>query len=375
MKGMPCIGILCVFLIVLPAGNVVSQTRSSQTKLSPPARLQYGVSLYGRGFWPEAVMELKQCYSETNDPALKADALYWIAMTELAAGNYENSIKAMDELDRVSLVNTKYAEIPYHRGRVYYYLGRYDEAISLFRKYIDSIAVDVPGESARKPAALYWMGECLYSLGQLDKAQDVFSLVVEQYPQSVKYEASSYRLALINQKKIEVELLSLLKWTHEESLKTVDEYQRRERTYDQAIIAYQKKIAEMLRDSHLAELEASNADYRRRLIEAQARIATLEQRLEETSLRAASWYTNITPSSPPDPGTYRENTGSYVDNTARDTVVSPGAAAPPPPPPPPVSAGIPAAPHPPASQEERIENIRRSSTDLINQLTEALNNR
>jgi tetratricopeptide (TPR) repeat protein len=374
MKGKPCIGILCVFLIVLPAGNAVSQTRGGQTKLSPQARLQYGVSLYGRGFWPEAVAELRQCYSETNDPAMKADALYWIAMTELAAGNYENSIKAMDELERVSPANTKYAEVPYHRGRVYYYLGRYDEAISLFRKYIDSIAVDVPGESARKPAALYWMGECLYSLGQLDKAQDVFSLIVEQYPQSVKYEASSYRLALINQKKIEVELLSILKWTHEESLKTVEEYQRRERTYDQAIVAYQKKIAEMLRDSHLAELEASNTDYRRRLIEAQARITALEQRLEETAARAAPRYTNTTPSSPPAPSPYRENTGSYVDNTARttarDTAVSPGAAAPPP-----VSTGIPTDPLPAASPEERVENIRQSSIDLINQLTQVLNSR
>jgi tetratricopeptide (TPR) repeat protein len=368
MKGKPYIGILCVFLAVLSAGNAVSQARDRQTKLSPQARLQYGVSLYGRGFWPEAVEELRQSYSETNDPAIKADALYWIAMTELAAGNYENSIRAMDELERVSPANTKYAEVPYHRGRVYYYLGRYDEAISLFRTYIDSIAVDVPGESARKPAALYWMGECLYSLGQLNKAQDVFSLIVEQYPQSVKYEASSYRLALINQKKVEVELLAILKWTHEESLKTVEEYQRRERTYEQAISAYQKKIAEMLRDSHLAELEASNADYRRRLIEAQARSTVLEQRLEEAGMaRTATRYTNTTPSSPPDSGPYRENTGSYVGNTARNTGISPGSAAAPPP----VSTGTPSRSA--ANREERIEKIRQASTDLRNHLTKLLN--
>jgi TolA-binding protein len=217
------------------------------------------------------------------------------------------------------------------------------------------------------------MGECLYSLGQLNKAQDVFSQIVEQYPQSVKYEASSYRLALINQKKIEVELLAILKWTHEESLKTVEEYQRRERTYDQAIIAYQKKIAEMLRDSHLADLEASNADYRRRLIEAQARITALEQRLEEAGLaRSATRYTNTTPSSPPNSGPYRENTGSYVGDTARNTGGSPDPATVPPPP---ASTGTPADPRPAPGREERIENIRQSSIDLINQLTQALNSR
>jgi TolA-binding protein len=355
MKGRPHIGVLCVFLIVLAASNAVPQS-GGQTRLSPQARLQYGVSLYGKGLWPEAAAELRQSYSETNDLALKADALYWIAMAELAAGNYENSIRAMDELKRISPDNAKYADLPYHRGRACYYLGRYDEAITLFRAYTDSIGEDGSGEAARKPAAFYWMGECLYSMGQLDKAQDVFSLIVEQYPQSVKYEAASYRLALINQKKIEVELLSILKWTHEESLKTVEEYQRRERAYDQAIVAYQKKIAEMLRDSYLAELESSNADYLRRLAEAEERVAALEQRLGEAGIsQPSSLYTNTTPSSPGGSGSYRENTGSYVDNTARNTA-SPAVT-------------------PAQGQAERVDNIRQSSIDLIDQLTQTLNNR
>jgi TolA-binding protein len=287
-------------------------------------------------------------------------------MTELAAGNYENSIRAMDELKRISPDNAKYADLTYHRGRACYYLGRYDEAITLFRAYTDNITVDGPGESARKPAAFYWMGECLYSLGQLDKAQDVFSLIVEQYPQSVKYEAASYRLALINQKKIEVELLSLLKWTHEESLRTVEEYQRRERAYDQAIVAYQKKIAEMLQDSYLAELESSNTGYRRRLAEAEAQIIAMERRLEEMNVsRSSSMYTNTTPTSPLSSGSdsYRENTGSYVDNTARNTASSAGASAPP------------SGSRPASSQAERVDSIKQSSIDLINQLTQTLNDR
>jgi TolA-binding protein len=369
MKDKLHIGILCVFLIVLPAGNAISQN-SGQTALSPQMRLQYGISLYGKGLWQQAAAELRQSYSEANDPALKADALYWIAMTELAAGNYENSIRAMDELKRISPDNAKYADLPYHRGRACYYLGRYDEAITLFRTYTDSITVDGSEESARKPAAFYWMGECLYSMGQLDKAQDVFSLIVEQYPQSVKYEAASYRLALINQKKIEAELLSILKWTHEESLKTVEEYQRRERAYDQAIVAYQKKIAEMLRDSYLAELESSNADYRRRLAEAEAQIASLEQRLEEANISRSSLYTNTAPASPVSPGSYRENSGSYVDNTARNNA-PPGVT----PVPTPGSASAPSGSRTAPDQAERVDSIRQSSIDLINQLTQTLNNR
>jgi tetratricopeptide (TPR) repeat protein len=231
--------------------------------------------------WQEALAELRQAYLEGTSPPRKAEALYWIAMAELAAGRYEDSVRAMDELQRLAPGDTRYAEVPYHRGRVYYYLGRYDDAIVLFRTFLDSIAVDVPGENARRPAALYWMGECLYALGQLDRSREIFSLVVEQYPHSVKYEASSYRLALINQKRIEAELLSILKWSHEESLRTVEEYQRRERSYDQAIIAYQRRIAGLLQDDRAARLEEENAGLRRRLAEAEEQAAWLESQLEE----------------------------------------------------------------------------------------------
>jgi hypothetical protein len=91
-------------------------------------------------------------------------------------------------------------------------------------------------------------------------------------------------VALISQKKIEAELLSILKWTHEESLKTVEEYQRRERSYDQAIIAYQKRIADLLKGNGPSEAENAGADYRQRLEDAEARIALLESRLREANV-------------------------------------------------------------------------------------------
>jgi len=111
-----------------------------------------------------------------------------------------------------------------------------------------------------------------------------------------------YRLALIDQKQIEAELLELLKWTHEEALNTMEEYQRRERSYEQALISYQKRIADMLRDMGLSDietenvqfrqqlstLERENAQYKERLATAEARIKTLEEELErlnQNSLR------------------------------------------------------------------------------------------
>jgi TolA-binding protein len=135
-------------------------------------------------------------------------------------------------------------------------------------------------EQARISAASYWLGECPLSLGQLDRAKDFFTAITEQYPDSAKYEAASYRLALINQKKVEAELLALIKWSHEESLKTIEEYQRRERAYDQALNTYQRQIAEHQRDNRLSEIENDNAEYRRQLNEAYERIFALERLLE-----------------------------------------------------------------------------------------------
>jgi tetratricopeptide (TPR) repeat protein len=168
------------------------------------------------------------------------------------------------------------------------------------------------------PAGLYWMGECLYSLGQLEAAQEFFLSIMNEFPYSVKYEAASYRVALISQKKIEAELLSILKWTHEESLKTVEEYQRRERSYDQAIIAYQKRIADMLKESRLADLETANTDYQRRLVEAEARIVFLETRLRDSNIGVpGSNATDMVGSSPAGGGSSRILS---IRNSAQDVV-------------------------------------------------------
>jgi tetratricopeptide (TPR) repeat protein len=178
----------------------------------------------------------------------------------------------MEALERIA-TGGRIGELPYHKGRVLYYLGRYDEAIVLLKSYADGVG---EGHDSRKSASLYWIGECLFSLGQLDKAGEVFTIITEEYPQSVKFEAASYRLALIKQKKIEAELLALLTWSHEESLKTTEEYQRRERTYDQALIAYQKRIAELLRSGRSSDPGLSEPD---RLREAEEQIRVLQEDL------------------------------------------------------------------------------------------------
>ncbi|MDR2470680.1 MAG: tetratricopeptide repeat protein [Treponema sp.] len=260
-----------------------AQTRHT----APEELLKTGIGFYGEGRFTEAATVLRLVEKESP---LYPDALYWTALAELSSGDYGASLADLDALEKASPRSRWSPELPYHRGRNLFYLGRHEEALECLRTYsaarepriqeswIQESRVSESHDSraaSKRGAALYWMGESYFALGRMDSAEAAFSEVVEKYPSSVKYEAASYRLSLINQKKVEAELLDILKWSHEESLRTMEEYQHREKTYDMAIAAYQRRIAEML--------AAENAGGTDQLAAAEGRIAALEASLAEAN--------------------------------------------------------------------------------------------
>ncbi|GAB1482814.1 tetratricopeptide repeat protein [Treponema sp.] len=263
---------------------LVSLATVSAQDTSPS--LERGLKLYAEARWAEAVLELRRAAASSTLDSDRTEALYWIALSQIAASEYAGAVQDLDSLISLNPSSQKAREAVYHKGRALFYLGRYDEAILSLKAYSDRAPDD-----ASRAAAAYWVGECLYSMGRLDDARRAFSTIVDTYPSSAKYEASFYRIALINQKKIESELLLLLKWSHEESLKTIEEYQRRERSYEQAIVAYQKRIAQMLKDTRLADLEKNNA-------ELLARIAELENQKLAAQSPATSAETKLVEAAP-----------------------------------------------------------------------------
>lgn len=246
--------------LIVAALLIVAAAVAEEGPASIPAALARGVELYGAGKWHDAVLELRRAASTVSSPSDTAEALYWISLAEIGAGEYAAAARDLDALIATEPTGKRTNEATYQKGRALFHLGRYDDAIVTFKTYSD-----LASDEQRKSAAAFWIGECLYALGRLDDARSVFALIVERYPTSLKYEASFYRIALIDQKAIEMELLKLLKWSHEESLRTVEEYQRRERSYEQAIVAYQKRIAEMLKDGRMADLEKENKELAERL--------------------------------------------------------------------------------------------------------------
>jgi septal ring factor EnvC (AmiA/AmiB activator) len=103
-------------------------------------------------------------------------------------------------------------------------------------------------------------------MGQWDNAERFYTLVIDRFPTSPKYDVSVYRLDLIRQRRIEAELLALLQWSHEESLRTSEDYQRRLRTYEHTLNAYQRRIAELSQNNQeitptLENIPATDSDW------------------------------------------------------------------------------------------------------------------
>jgi len=70
--------------------------------------------------------------------------------------------------------------------------GKYDVAISEFRRYLASFSGSDNADNAQ-----YWIGESFYSLGKLDSAEAGFRQVMVAFPKGNKVPAAEYKLGLV----------------------------------------------------------------------------------------------------------------------------------------------------------------------------------
>jgi len=236
----------CIFLLVLLiliSGVFLNAQENEANQYT--RRYQNGVLFYQMSRWQEAAIEFRRAQELAVNINEWSQALYWVILSQMAYSDFGSALLDMAELERMA-PNSSYArDIVYHRARVYYIQGYFEDALHLFNRYNTSTSDSDKESSDRRAAAFFWMGECLYSMGQFDEAEKFYAWVIGRYPDSSKIEASAYRLDIIKQKKIENELLALLQWSHEETLRTSEEYQRTIRTYEYTLNLYQRRIAEL----------------------------------------------------------------------------------------------------------------------------------
>lgn len=254
----------CIILLAVPPPfQTAAQTGGG------PEGLREGLVLFKQEQYQQAIAVFRNLISDPASSAYKPDAYFWIAKSYMTLEMLEDAEKNLEFF----LINFPdhpyYPEAYYQKGRLLYLQKDYESSIQAAQDFIHRYP-----KSEFVASAYFWFGESLYSLGQLEEAARVFGKVIQDYPQSFKVEAARYRLSLIEFKKREDALLKLLKWSHEESLKAVEEFQRREKAYEQAIAAYQRKLSgigqegEKKRNEELT-IESASLKARIRILEAQ----------------------------------------------------------------------------------------------------------
>jgi TolA-binding protein len=224
------ITVILLFLSGL-GSTVFAQEGNIKTELSE------GIEYYQQGKYEQA---LKNFNNITANPSLDAslgDAYFWLSKSQIILNKLDSAEKSLDFF-LINYPSHKYTvEARYLKGRLLFLQGEFESSILSFQDFIDTYS-----DSAFIPNAYFWVGEALFQLGNFDSSEKIMDFVLKEFPRSVKVEAAKYRISLIRIKKRENELLKLLKLSHEEALKTMEEFQRKERTYEQAISAYQRKL-------------------------------------------------------------------------------------------------------------------------------------
>lgn len=264
--------------IVLLALALCSSNAFSQAA-GPTSDLKDGIDQFRNGQYDRAILLFRNVILDPNAGDQKATAYFLIAKSYLAIGKLDDAERNLEFYLATYPAAADYEEAVYQKGRLLFLQEEYQSAIQVLQGFIRDHS-----KSPFISAAWFWVGESLYGLGMLDDAQAVYQKILTDFPTSVKVEAAQYKLSLIQMRKKEVELTKLLKFSHEELLRSVQEYQNREKAYVQAIEAYQKRIG-----------STSSDDTRRIIADLQQQLAQKTDELAK--LRASASTSAGSPSS------------------------------------------------------------------------------
>ncbi|MCX7025794.1 MAG: tetratricopeptide repeat protein [Spirochaetes bacterium] len=261
----------------------------AQQSADPVKVLEQGVALFAGERYQDALSVFSRLLADPKAQAIRGDVMYWTALCYVALNDAVNAAKTMDAF-LASYPNHPYvADILYQQGRLLFNKSEFEPALRVFVSFLEKAP-----EHEMAPSSIFWTAECLFNLGRLEEAEKLYRNLVEKHPKNVKVEAAGYRISLIRFKYREDELLKLLKWSHEETLRIVEEYQRREKTYEQAVAMYQRRLGEAARstakvspEQETAQLNIRIDDLTIALAERDAKIAELTAALKAAERKTA----------------------------------------------------------------------------------------
>jgi TolA-binding protein len=268
--------------------------------------LTQGIASFRNGNYGGSLTWFRDVIIDTNQKDIHSDAYFWIAKSYMALRQLDN---AEDNLDFFILHysgHKYYQEALYQRGRLMFLQKDYENCIQENYHFIENYP-----DSPFAANAYFWTAESLYTLGKLDEAEKLYSHIIYNYPTTYKVESANYRLTMIEQKYREQSLVELLKLTHEEYLKSIEEFQVREKTYENALDSYQKKLS--LLDSvdseavtgrtlslELLDLQSSVRNKDNEIMALKRKISELEYRLGNAETKIAESKAKVIEVNPED---------------------------------------------------------------------------
>ena len=263
MKKLFLVSFLCIPFFMLYAQN------------SGELLLNRAKTTFGQGLYDESLRLFRNIILDSDLTDFHGESYFWISKSYMALGQYGNASENLEFFLAEYPENKYYEEGLYQRGRLYFLQGDYETSIQILEDFITGYS-----NSPFVANAYFWTGESLYALGHFDEALGIFEIVVSDHPTSFKIEAARYRISLIELKERERELLKLLKWSHEEYLRALEQFDRKEREYEQALVVYQRKIreyeTESTEDPRITALQEQVADLQKVIENYKSRIASLE---------------------------------------------------------------------------------------------------
>ena len=225
------------FMLALALAAVLAVPLAAQS-VRPSGALAEGIEHFQAGRYDQALVSFRGIVLSQSDDPQKPAAYFWLAKTHLAAGRLDDAARNLSYYLANWPKADDRAEAIYLQGRVLHQQEEFEAAIRVFQAFL----AEYPA-SPFAANAWFWSAESLYGLGRLEEASVLYQKVIREYPTSAKVEAAQYKASLIGLTQREQELSRLLKWSHEEFLRTIEEYQRRQESSDQAIEALQKRLA------------------------------------------------------------------------------------------------------------------------------------
>lgn len=226
--------------------------------LTGQSSLAQGQDFYARGDYLAALSQFQKLVADPQ-ARTKPEPYLWLAKTYFAILDTKSAALNLNYYLENFPQDQGRSEGLYLQARILYSDGDYTQAIAAFGQYLDQAPT---GDQV--PNALFWMAESAFALGHYEEAAHLYNKIVQGYPASFKLEASRYRLAVIDLRHREEELLKLLQWSHSEALNSADDFQRREKAYQQSLASYQKRILELQSSDLGARLAALEESLRQR---------------------------------------------------------------------------------------------------------------